>query len=940
MNTNTSFSRKRIIFGVFALGLMLFSIAVIVFSRGYINDLRSRADLSDDVNALSKELLSNKLNDTDKIIASSKRKDKIKDLGRNDPEKFLLIVIPQDIRKTLPLDAQKNIEEKVTLQGIIFENVTEEDHGDTNVKKSQLIFQEVDSNGETISSYDLYLREGLEPDFEGRVKIEGYKIDDVLVPIKIQKENLGAININGQSVLGINTTGVNKLAVIMVNFKNDDSDVTNNFTQKDLEGIYFSYPNSVANYIKDTSLGKVTIEGDINDVYGWVDLEGYTRKDVCDINEQSESSKGFKAAINNLVKPIATQRGKAFADYNIRAYIFPTISDNGSVGPECTWNAIALGIPGDSTVKPVHFLNGDYDGVNDTNHGPLNSDSAIKFYTGILAHETGHNLGFSHAHGIYCGNKQIASYGDCKIWRYGDRYDLIGGAWDYHSHTNVKNKMLLGWIPNENKKTITETGTYTIYSGSRNYNQNQLLIIDRPTDGGNYYIDYKSKNNGDGRAPSYIYAGALLRISEVNLPPMGNEAGGNSDEWRTKQTYLVDVDKSDNTYRGGLMNPTFKDGMTFTDSRNDVVIKQLSHNADSVTLQVTIGKPPCEKVDPSLLIEEPSLSGIAGEKVRYTLTIKNNNSESCPETTFDLSSAPPEDWTATFGRSSVTLAPGNQTTVVLDVTSPSLTTAAQNPYLTSITVENSSNSTYSKTKQVSYNIESAPQSPTPTKDPTSTPTPTKTPSKTPTPTKSPTPTPTKSPTNPPATATPTPVSGTTILNFPSVKFHGIGLGGDNSNPNAPGNPNPVTKTRALNIEIFNSSGNLVHTSHGNVTYKSETGDFSGGITLPSSITSGAYTVKVKTDKYLKKQLTGILTINKDATNQAPAVALTTGDTNLDNELNVLDFNVITDCYSDLLEAKNCSDTAKKTRADLSDDGKVNQDDYNLFLRELSIKQGD
>jgi hypothetical protein len=46
-----------------------------------LNDLRSRADLNDDVNALSKDLLSDKSDCAGKIIASSKRKDKIKDLA-------------------------------------------------------------------------------------------------------------------------------------------------------------------------------------------------------------------------------------------------------------------------------------------------------------------------------------------------------------------------------------------------------------------------------------------------------------------------------------------------------------------------------------------------------------------------------------------------------------------------------------------------------------------------------------------------------------------------------------------------------------------------------------------------------------------------------------------------------------------------------------------
>ena len=72
----------------------------------------------------------------------------------------------------------------------------------------------------------------------------------------------------------------------------------------------------------------------------------------------------------------------------------------------------------------------------------------------------------------------------------------------------------------------------------------------------------------------------------------------------------------------------------------------------------------------------------------------------------------------------------------------------------------------------------------------------------------------------------------------------------------------------------------------------------------------------------------------------PNVSLVTGDINNDNALTILDYNVLIDCYSDLLPARNCSDQNKKASADLSDDGAVNASDYNLFLRELSVVSGE
>lgn len=47
-----------------------------------------------------------------------------------------------------------------------------------------------------------------------------------------------------------------------------------------------------------------------------------------------------------------------------------------------------------------------------------------------------------------------------------------------------------------------------------------------------------------------------------------------------------------------------------------------------------------------------------------------------------------------------------------------------------------------------------------------------------------------------------------------------------------------------------------------------------------------------------------------------------------------------DCYSDIAPAISYIDPAKKLRADITDDGNVNQFDYNLFLRELTNISGE
>ena len=210
-------------------------------------------------------------------------------------------------------------------------------------------------------------------------------------------------------------------------------------------------------------------------------------------------------------------------------------------------------------------------------------------------------------------------------------------------------------------------------------------------------------------------------------------------------------------------------------------------------------------------------------------------------------------------------------------------------------------------------------------------TPTTRPSNTPTPTNIPTSTPT-----PVVTATPE----QTVLKFNTVKLHGIGTGGDNTNPTITGNTNPITQTKVLTVELFDSAGVFVKSVQGNIVYGAGNGYFSGSIILDSSVIAEKYLVKVKTDKYLRRQLSEIITIVKGTTMQMPEVSLVVGDSNSDGALSILDYNIILDCYSDFVAPKNCADQTKKSKADLSDDGKVNHDDLTLFLRELSVVTGD
>ncbi len=191
-------------------------------------------------------------------------------------------------------------------------------------------------------------------------------------------------------------------------------------------------------------------------------------------------------------------------------------------------------------------------------------------------------------------------------------------------------------------------------------------------------------------------------------------------------------------------------------------------------------------------------------------------------------------------------------------------------------------------------------------------------------------------TNAPPTSTIAP--GATSLN--SIVFlHGIGRGGDNANPGSLGTQNPLRTTRTLSMEIYNATNQLVAQNQGIITYIPSSGKYQGLVSY-NNLATGIYTVKVKVNQYLKKNIPGIVNVTSGQVNNLLSVYLITGDTNNDNALSILDYNMILDCYSGLSEPRDCSDVNKKSSADITDDGAVNQFDYNLFLRELSSQPGE
>lgn len=244
--------------------------------------------------------------------------------------------------------------------------------------------------------------------------------------------------------------------------------------------------------------------------------------------------------------------------------------------------------------------------------------------------------------------------------------------------------------------------------------------------------------------------------------------------------------------------------------------------------------------------------------------------------------------------------------------------------------------------------ETAP-TPSPTIEPTLTATPsTSTPTPSPNPTLPPaggpasyleTATPTQSPSatveptqptaTPASTSTPTPtlILGRTKILF-SLKLGGIGSGR---------NPNPVNTHKPFNVQVFNSNAENVVNKNGTISYDRPNEFFISEFDTEAALQPGQYNIKVTVGGYLAKLISDvqITTPSSDTTvDSIPAVTLTVGDINNDNELSIADYNILVGCFGGKANTSSCEITNRQL-ADLNDDGAIDGIDYNIFLRNLS-----
>lgn len=122
----------------------------------------------------------------------------------------------------------------------------------------------------------------------------------------------------------------------------------------------------------------------------------------------------------------------------------------------------------------------------------------------------------------------------------------------------------------------------------------------------------------------------------------------------------------------------------------------------SNTLSYTLGSNTCVRAKPTVSISSNSSGVQAGSSLIYQISITNNDSLECSNSTFNLSSILPTGFSSQFAVNKITLAPGSKGGTGITVTSSN--TATNGTYTFSVKVINESNASLYSTGSSTYTV--------------------------------------------------------------------------------------------------------------------------------------------------------------------------------------------------------------------------------------------
>lgn len=443
------------------------------------------------------------------------------------------------------------------------------------------------------------------------------------------------------AALTCSTIGAQRAVVLLVTFPGVAPPSA--VTPQTIYDIFFAPSGrSLDGYWREVSYGKTWTSGE---VFGWFTLD-----------------KVYDCSDHYNVRDAAIRAADPYVDFRnyTRVFlIFPASSC--SYAGLATVSCTSLSSPGDGAFSAsVAWLVANYMGTRDT---------GVK----LVAHEAGHNLGLSHAASRDFGTEALGPLGvQGTLSEYGDVFSAMG-SWNF-GHYAAPHKLKLGWYASGAQVADVETsGSYSLQPAEINPAGLQALRVRRGTGNNAWlWLEYRRPLGAyDSTLPSQVFSGALIHYQDALT---GNK------------THLLDFTPETSSWS----DPALVAGKNWTDPYSDVSLRVESATSNGLTVSVNYGPVPCVRADPALGISPASASLYPGSSVGFQVTLTNRDTGPCPSSVFSLASSGPAGWGTSFSVASLTLAPGQSSTVTLTKTAPA--SAALGTYTVPVTASDGARS--------------------------------------------------------------------------------------------------------------------------------------------------------------------------------------------------------------------------------------------------------
>jgi uncharacterized protein (TIGR03437 family) len=362
-------------------------------------------------------------------------------------------------------------------------------------------------------------------------------------------------------------SGVRKIAVILVNYTDDQSEPVDQSTMNQALTI-------VNQYWQEASYGQY---GATADIFGYYRLPLSIQENCADDAFGSITTAAIQAA--------------QLAGVDLSTY--QSIVVNGSE-PQCQDFDDLATIGGNPGIV-----------LDRSTPSAIQGQTTAEIITevaGALGHELGHNLGFNHAHSIDCGPSVAYSpTATCTTIEYGDPFDVMGYGENFSppsrkpTHYNAVHKEFLGWLT---PAVISQTGNYSV-APFENPSASIPLALKITPEGATdtYYIEYRQPLGFDDSfsqtqnvvIPStQVYTGALFHI------PLLNDSASD----------LLNMHPGKPPACPGcaIPTPSLAVGETYIDYAQRFSVTTVSANATALTLLILV--PPSNS--PTLFVRSPA----------------------------------------------------------------------------------------------------------------------------------------------------------------------------------------------------------------------------------------------------------------------------------------------------------------------------------------------